>query len=56
MKLDPYASTEIDVTFDPAVHKDDTDLGELTRTIYIETDNLNFPKVTAEIKAIVIKK
>ncbi|MEK7525218.1 MAG: DUF1573 domain-containing protein [Patescibacteria group bacterium] len=56
MKLDPYASTEIDVTFDPAVHQDDTDLGELTRTIYIETDNLNFPKVTAEIKAIVIKK
>lgn len=55
-KLTPYASTQIDVTFDPAVHQDDTDLGELTRTIYIETDNLNFPKITAEIKAVVTKK
>ncbi|MEK7064544.1 MAG: DUF1573 domain-containing protein, partial [Patescibacteria group bacterium] len=55
-KLTSYASTQIDVTFDPAVHQDDTDLGELTRTIYIETDNVNFPKVTAEIKAVVIKK
>ena len=55
-KLTPYASTQIDVTFDPAVHQDDTDLGELTRTIYTETDNLNFPKITAEIKAVVTKK
>ncbi len=55
-KLEPYASTRIDVTFDPAVHKDDTDIGELTRTIFIETDNPNFPKVTSEIKALVIKK
>ncbi|MFZ2202025.1 MAG: DUF1573 domain-containing protein [Microgenomates group bacterium] len=55
-KLAPYASTRIDVAFDPAVHKDDTDLGELTRTIYIETDNINFPKLTAEIKAVVTKK
>lgn len=55
-KLEPYASTQIDVTFDPAVHKDDTDIGELTRTIFIETDNPNFPKVTSEIKALVIKK
>lgn len=55
-KLEPYASTQIDVTFDPAIHKDDTDLGELTRTIYVETDNINFPKLTAEIKAVVTKK
>lgn len=55
-ELKPYESTLVSVTFDPAVHKDDTDIGELTRTIFIETDNPNFPKVTSEIKALVIKK
>lgn len=54
--LEPYETTEIKVSFDPAVHKDDTDLGELTRTIYIETDNPNFKQITAEITANVIKK
>lgn len=54
--LQPYESTIIKVSFNPAVHKDDTDLGELTRTIYIDTDNLNFEQVTAEITANVIKK
>jgi hypothetical protein len=46
----------ISVSFDPAVHKDDTDLGELTRTIYIDTDNPNFPKLTSTITANVIKE
>lgn len=55
-ELKPYESTVIKVAFDPAVHKDDTDLGELTRTVYIETDNPNFPKLTAEIQAVVTKK
>ena len=55
-ELKAYESTLLDVTFDPAVHKDDTDIGELTRTIFIETDNLNFPKVSSEIKAVVTKK
>lgn len=54
--LEPYESTTVNVSFDPAVHKDDTDLGDLTRTIYIETDHLNYPKVTAEITATVVKK
>lgn len=54
--LDPYETTEIKVSFNPAVHKDDSDLGELTRTIYIDTDNPNFKQVTAEITANVIKK
>jgi len=54
--LKPYESTTVNVSFDPAVHKDDTDLGDLTRTIFIETDNLDFPKVTAEITATVVKK
>lgn len=54
-ELGAYDSTNVEVSFDPAVHKDDTDLGELTRTIYIDTDNPNFKQVTATIKANVIK-
>jgi rhodanese-related sulfurtransferase len=54
--LKPYESTIVHVSFDPAVHKDDTDLGELTRTIYIETDNINFETVSSTITANVIKK
>lgn len=54
--LQPSESTTISVSFDPAVHKDDTDLGELTRTIYIETDSSDFPKLESTITANVIKK
>ncbi len=53
-ELDAYESTQVKVSFDPAVHKDDTDLGDLTRTIYIETDNPNFPKLESTITANVI--
>jgi len=49
-------STKVNVSFNPAVHKDDTDLGELTRTIYIETDSKEFPKLQASFDANVIKK
>lgn len=55
-ELNPYEATEIKVSFDPAVHKDDTDLGDIIRTIYIETDNPNFPRLTSSITAKVIKK
>lgn len=54
--LQPYESVTIQVSFDPAVHQDDTDLGELTRTIYIETDNVNSPKLESTITANVIRK
>ncbi len=54
-KLDAYQSTIVDVIFDPAVHKDDTDLGDLTRSIYIETDNSNFPKLETMFSATVVK-
>ncbi len=53
--LAPYESTKVKVSFDPAVHKDDTDLGKLTRTIYIETDNINYPSLEVTITANVIK-
>jgi len=54
--LEPYESTSVNVSFDPAIHKDDTDLGDLTRTIYIETDNPNFAKMAVDITATVVKK
>ena len=55
-ELQAYESTPVNVFFDPAVHKDDTDLGDLTRTIYITTDNPNFPDLESTITAAVIRK
>lgn len=54
-QLGAYESTTIQVSFDPAVHKDDTDIGDLTRTIFVETDNPNFPELTGTITATVVK-
>lgn len=54
--LEPYGEVPFTVSFNPAIHKDDTDLGHLTRTIYIDTDNPNFAQVTAQIRANVIRK
>lgn len=53
--LEAYGSTTVNVSFNPAVHGDGTDLGELTRTIYINTDNPNFPKLTSTVTANVVK-
>lgn len=55
-ELEAYESITVNVSFDPAVHKDDTDLGELTRTIYIETDNPNYSDLETTITANVIKE
>lgn len=55
-ELEPYEQTKINVSFDPAVHKDDTDLGDITREIYIETTHPNFSKIQSSITARVIKK
>lgn len=55
-ELGAYESTTIHVSFDPAVHKDDSDLGQLTRTIYVETDNPNYSDLETMITANVIKK
>lgn len=55
-ELGAYESTTVNVSFDPAVHKDDTDLGELTRTIYVETDNPNYSDLETMITANVIKE
>jgi len=53
--LQPGESISMKVTFDPAVHGDATDLGELTRTIYVQTDHPNFPEFENTITANVIK-
>jgi len=54
--LKPYEDVDVFVEFNPAVHKDDTDLGDIIRTIYIDTTSANFPKIQASITAKVIKK
>lgn len=48
---------EIDmlVTFDPAVHKDDSDLGGVTRVIYIKTNDSASPETEVIITADVIR-
>ena len=53
--LEPYEDTEVLVSFNPAVHKDDTDLGEVIKTIYIDTTSDNFPRIEASITATVVK-
>jgi len=50
-----YETTEIKVSFDPAVHGDTTDVGDVTRVIYVNTDNPNFSQLEVEIKAFVVK-
>ena len=53
--LKPYEEAEVSVSFNPAVHKDNTDLGDIIRTIYIDTTNSNFSRVEASITAKVVK-
>lgn len=53
--LKPYEETDLLVSFNPAVHEDNTDLGDIIRTIYIETTNANFARVEASITAKVVK-
>lgn len=55
-KLEAYQSTTITVTFDPAVHDDDTDVGEVTRTVYLETSHPQFGNFENTITATVIKE
>lgn len=54
--LAPGVSTIVNVSFDPAVHKDDHDLGDVTRTIFVNTNHPEVDEVTASIKAQVVKK
>ena len=48
-------SSDLKVSFDPAVHKDDSDMGLLTRTIYIKSNDLDNEEVEVTITADVYK-
>lgn len=52
--LQPGESIDMKVTFDPAVHGDATDVGDLTRTIYVETDHPEYPRLENTISATVV--
>ncbi len=52
----PGESVKMEVSFDPAVHKDDSDLGELTRVVYIRTNDSEIPETEVEIFANVVNK
>lgn len=54
--IDPYGGAELLVSFNPAIHKDDTDLGDIIRTIYIDTSSINYSKIQASIIAKVVQK
>ena len=54
--LGPYQNATINVSFNPAIHKDDSDLGNVTRTIFIETNHQSYPKLEATITAVVVKQ
>lgn len=54
-QLGAYEVTEVKVSFDPAVHGDVSDVGNIIRTIYVNTDNPNFPQLTSTITANVVK-
>jgi hypothetical protein len=51
----PGEAVDMIVTFDPAVHKDDSDLGELQRIVYIRTNDFNNNETEVEIRANVVK-
>lgn len=55
-ELGAFESTVINVSFNPALHESDEDLGDIVRTIFVQTDNSNYERVTAEITAHVVKR
>ncbi len=58
MKVDsiaPGEQAELMVSFDPAVHGDDSDMGELTRTVYITSNDFNQEEIEVKIYADVYK-
>lgn len=52
--LAPYESTVIKVKFEPSIHKDDSDLGDLVRLIFIDTNNEHFEHLVGKITANVV--
>lgn len=53
--IEPGASADLFVSFDPSVHKDDSDLGEILRIVYIKSNDLTSPEIEVEFRANVVK-
>ncbi len=53
--VNPNESVQIMVTFDPSVHKDSPDYGDVVRIVYLKTNDLVNPEVEFEINANVVK-
>lgn len=51
----PGEQADLVVSFDPAVHGDDTDLGQLTRTVYISSNDPSQEEIEVKIYADVYK-
>jgi len=54
-RLAPYEFTTIKVRFEPSVHKNDSDMGDLVRLVFVDTDNENFEHLVGKITAKVVK-
>lgn len=54
--ITPGKTENMKVTFNPAVHKDDTDLGKIKRTVYLKTNDPQNPEPTVSISADVYKE
>ncbi len=52
----PGGSENMKVTFNPAVHKDDTDLGKVKRTVYLKINDPRNPEPFVSISADVYKE
>lgn len=52
----PGNSVSMLVSFDPAVHESDEDLGDVTRVVYIKTNDPDDPETEVTISALVIKE
>lgn len=51
----PDETVEMLVTFDPAVHQDDSDLGKIVRMVYLKTNDPKKSEVEIELTANVVK-
>lgn len=51
----PGEQVDLVVNFDPAVHGDDSDMGELTRTVYITSNDSSQEEIEVKIYADVYK-
>lgn len=54
--IGPGQSKQLTITFDPAIHGDDSDVGDITRVIYVKSNDPGKPEIEIDLSATVIKK